>query len=163
LRKKRVITYIIFIILTLSFIFGNSLLPGSKSSAESNVFSNIFIKIFYPDFSSLDGTKQEVITNFSTLIVRKSAHITEYLTLGIFVFLLLKEFISSNLIYILMPCFIYMVAIVDESIQIFTPNRGPSIKDTFIDLSGALLFSIITFLIKNRRRKVPYENNRKTK
>lgn len=158
MKKKKIVIYSIFIFLILIFIFGNSMISGDTSSEESGFFSNIFINIFFHNYDKLSITRQLEISSFSNHIVRKAAHVTEYLTLGIFVLLLLKETLKKKYIYILMPVAVYIVALIDEFIQTFTPARGPSIKDTFIDLSGALIFSIIMYLITIYRKRNRHEN-----
>lgn len=159
MRKKYIIIYSSLIVLMLIFIFGNSMVSGSNSGIESGFFAKIFINIFYTKFDSFTLARQIEVTEFSNHFVRKSAHVTEYLLLGVFTLLLLKELINKKTIFIYMPLFIYLIAALDEFSQNFTPDRGPSIKDTFIDLSGALVLDIIIFIyitIKRKKKKNDY-------
>lgn len=124
--------YLIISILLTFFAFFMSVQTGETSSEISSSFSisiyNIFISIFENSSVSFDS--------FHTL-VRKLAHITEYFLLGVFWLITFVKFqlpLNHALIIGL------LIACIDEGIQFFTPERGPSIIDLFLfDYSSYLL------------------------
>ena len=119
----------ILTILWILFIWGQSLLPGEVSGSESGAVFN-FLKMFIP-----------FLTHH---MVRKAAHFTEYFILGSFINK--KLYIQSALICL-------FVAVVDESIQLFTADRGSNIVDVWIDFAGAVSAIFIFLLIKKIRKK----------
>lgn len=112
-------------VLLLCFIWGNSLLPGSVSGAISDWVKEILAMI-------LPGQVPGVTTGGGLL--RKIAHFTEFAALGAalswrFGMLEKRKFwplISG-----------FGAACVDETIQMFVPDRGPSLFDVGIDTCGA--------------------------
>lgn len=113
------------LILNLAFIWGNSLLPGEVSGAFSDWVKALLARIlpFGPDDSSGGG------------LLRKLAHFSEFALLGglfswLFAMLQRKRhwpFICG-----------FLAACVDETIQRFVPDRGPSLFDVGIDTFGVL-------------------------
>ena len=97
---------------------------------------------------------QEIITNKKddgkkyNKIIRKIAHFTLYLILGISVYLFLIEFINDKklIIFTIAICFVY--AISDEVHQFFVPGRSFQILDIILDTIGSLTSLIIFKLIK---------------
>ena len=84
-------------------------------------------------------------------IVRKTAHFTIYLILGLLVTTLLKEYNLNNrkiIIYSILICMIY--AISDEIHQTFVIGRSGELKDIIIDTCGSTVGIILTIkTIKN--------------
>lgn len=152
MKKSRIFAIVIdsvLIVATLCFIWGNSILTKTQSSAGSG---KLFLK-FQPFFDRVFG--EGVITHN---IFRKIIHFYEFGLLGIEVFVLhalLGKIKPVNLIFILL--YGLAVASIDEIIQIFS-SRGPSVIDVVIDFCGYIfavlvltLFAII--LRKIRKRK----------
>ena len=126
MRKK---INLILIILWLIFIFVMSSFPSGDSSRQSGFIVNII--------SNLLGSSN---TNLLTFIIRKSAHLCEYLILGILLFNYLKDYpYGVNLS--IMIAVIY--AISDEIHQIFIPGRSGEIRDIVIDILGAIIGILI--------------------
>lgn len=102
-------------------------------------------------FSNQDGTTSTALTNgvlekylffidsdIFFIIIRKIAHIIEYLILGILVFSFVNEFkIDRKIIVSLLVCLI--LSSLDEFHQLFIPGRTGKILDVFIDMMGVLL------------------------
>ena len=113
----------------LLFIWGNSLLPGSVSGALSGWIHDL-ISMIFPGGSQTEGHG----------LLRKLAHFTEFCALGalfgwLFAMLAKKQWtfvIPSGICGCLAAC-------VDETIQCFVPDRGPSIMDVAIDFTGVIL------------------------
>lgn len=112
------------ILLTLCFIWGNSLMPASVSGAFSDwvgtVLSHIFGGVVRPD------------TGHGVL--RKLAHGTEYLVLGTELTVLLWWMLQKP--WSLLALSGASAALIDETIQLFIEGRSGAIRDVWIDLGG---------------------------
>jgi len=128
---------IISILITL-FIWMNSLLPADVSSAQCG-----FIVGIADDLLSCVGIHLDVDTLH--IIIRKLAHFFEFFILGISlsIYMIKEEKKIYHVIWIGL-----MIAIIDETIQLFIDGRGSSILDVGIDLIGIIsgLFIIKLFL-----------------
>lgn len=85
-------------------------------------------------------------------IIRKMAHITEYLILGILLFNVLKDYniINTKLVIItIIFCFTY--AISDEVHQLFIQSRSGKFSDVLIDTIGSSIGSFIYYLIMKKK------------
>lgn len=133
LRSK--ILLIIGIIINI-FIWTNSLLPASVSSSQSGFVADIL----YPPFEDI------IEVNKFYQIIRKLAHFTEFMLLGI-VFSLFYLSIGKNKYYFITLIHGLIVAIIDETIQLFIPGRAGLITDVLIDTSGVLFGLFIIILI----------------
>ena len=135
-------------VLWMLFIWGNSTVSGSGSSALSH--------------STLD-TLKEVLTSWgipcawlTNFLVRKTAHVLEYALLG----LLVSQAFGSGaslrgprlgatlLVLVLVPA-------IDETIQLFTPGRSGMFTDVLIDCCGATFGVLVrTLAVSARLRRV---------
>lgn len=96
--------------------------------------------------------------DFLTFVVRKCAHFTEYLVLGVLTSATVqfrKNNISTRIILILFT--IMTVALCDETIQLFTDGRSSEVRDVWIDVAGGaaglLLAALVIWLNKQFRQK----------
>ena len=148
-RRKLILLSVILGALLL-FIWGNSMLPVNQSKAESRVFSdflNPILERFLP---------KDLVEGHD--LVRKLAHFSEFAALGFVLGLILqvtqreKPFYFSYVIL----CGVF-VAVIDETIQLFSYGRGSQVKDVLIDSAGALtglLFArLVAFLCKKLRNR----------
>ena len=138
------------ILLTLGFIFSNSVKSQASSAAQSSSFQAVIEEIIPKD------------TDFGAFVfgnLRKIAHFTEYGLLGIeavaFTVVLTRRRALMYKRLGLSLIFALLTAFIDETIQIFS-KRGPSVSDMWIDIGGfftyaALAYGIfeIAILIKN--------------
>ena len=125
------------IVLTLLFIFIQSMLPPETSEKESNKVGDAVAEIIPPE------TKPG---SFIQINLRKIAHFTEFALLSLFVSLYIIFYmpkIKSALLTLPLALF---CAFIDETIQCFT-GRGPSITDVWIDFSGFLIVSAVIYAI----------------
>lgn len=134
LRSK--ILLIIGVIINI-FIWTNSLLPASVSSSQSGFVADIL----YPPFEDI------VELNKFSQIIRKLAHFTEFMFLGI-VFCLFYLSIGKNKYYFITLIHGLIVAIIDETIQLFIPGRAGLITDVLIDTSGVIFGILLIVLTK---------------
>lgn len=116
--------------LNIAFIWGNSLLPGEISGAFSDWVRELLTPLFQwePGTSTGDG------------LLRKLAHFTEFMTLGLCLRWLFGMLLTkSPQQWLCAAAAALLTAGIDETIQMFVPDRGPALKDVGIDTLGALL------------------------
>ena len=112
------------LVLNVLIIWGSSSLPGSVSGAISGWVRDLIAGIF-------GGGTGDSDTGHGLL--RKVGHFVEFSCLGVgfsWLFSMLKKPVALTLL-----CG-FSVACVDETIQRFIPDRGPSIKDVLLDTAG---------------------------
>ncbi len=113
------------LVCNLIFIWGNSLLPGEVSGAFSDGVKALLEQLLPGDGLGDSGGG----------LLRKAAHFTEFTLLGLCLGwlcgMLGKKKYWPALWGVAAAC-------VDETIQIFVPDRGPGIRDVCIDSSGVL-------------------------
>ena len=130
---KRLRLCTVLLICNLFFIWGNSLLPGEISGAFSDWVKSVLAQLFAvaPNASAGSG------------MLRKIAHFTEFTALGLWLAWLHGMLQKGKL-----QAFLWgvLAAAVDETIQRFVPDRGPSIKDVCIDSAGVLTGIILLWL-----------------
>lgn len=139
MNKKAIIILGIVFLLTVAFIWGNSMLSPELSDKISRLAGDFLAKFV--------GVGDEVST-VGGLSVRKMGHFCEFFALGIVAWLLLEfsglHIAAKSVIAALTGI---AVPLLDETIQIFS-GRGPMIKDVWIDIGGfaAGVFSSIMML-----------------
>lgn len=136
------------LICNLLFIWGNSLLPGEISGMFSDWVKSILAQLFSVAPNAFAGSG----------LLRKIAHFTEFSALG----MCLAWFHGMLQKGMLQP-FLWgtLAASVDETIQCFVPDRGPSIRDVCIDSAGVLTGIILLWLgyyCKKRSAKFSLED-----
>ena len=148
LRKVIKFTLVICCMLII-FMFSSD--SGTASSKKSDsVIINLVEVISNKKVNNKDRDKYIEKYVFP---VRKCAHFTIYLILGILVISLLSEYRILNfktVLYTLLIVFLYACS--DEFHQLFVSGRSSEIGDVLIDSSGALLailiLSILFMIIK---------------
>ena len=140
--KHPVLILAVLILIVTAFIFSNSL----KNSEASHQDSDVILGWVQPLLEKLFG---ECAVDWSYW-VRKTAHITEFCTLGILVFWLIA--VLKRHLYGYGFFYVLAVAVLDEFIQSFT-GRTSQILDVLIDFAGALLgFGIVLFVTKVKQK-----------
>lgn len=146
---------IVLAVLLLAFIWGNSLLPADVSSRQSELVRQILEPVVEPLQRFLSARGFEIS---QSALVRKAAHFGEFAMLGA---MMLALFVRPGWkIRSILPAGIcLMAAAVDESIQMFSEGRGPSLRDVALDFAGAcaglLLAAALVCLIRRLRlRKI---------
>lgn len=111
---------------------------SNDSSSQSGFIVSILNYIFKIDNLEL-----------LSFIIRKLAHITEYLILGILMINCLKDYRIKNLFIVsILLCILYSCT--DEIHQLFVSGRCGSVIDVMIDSFGIILSIFIYKLIKNK-------------
>lgn len=136
--KKKI--NIILVIIWMIVIFMMSSFDANTSSNQSNFIVDIIVNIF--NIRNID------ILSF---IVRKLAHFTEYLILGILVYNLIHSY-NKKVIVGIVICILYAVS--DEIHQLFVPGRSCQLLDIFIDSMGSIMGISLLIFINYIREKI---------
>ena len=144
--------HILITIAIMAFIFIQSALSGDLSGAQSGIIVSMLHK--------LTGVDCDVLS----LIVRKTAHFTEYMILGIslavnaFDWSRIKKVKWSALsLWSIAWAIGTVYAVTDEMHQYFVPGRECAVMDMMIDSTGVAVGAIITMLIGLRMRiRIPH-------
>ena len=109
----------------LCFIWGNSMLPGE----ESGEISGGLLLWLKAHFAFLQAMPE--------VVLRKLGHFSEFMALGFFLCWLFRLNGQVGLHRLTVPLFFGILAAnIDETIQVFRPDRGPSVIDVWIDVAG---------------------------
>ena len=155
LRKNKKVFHTILVILWMFVIFNFSSQTGTKSTKTSDVVTSMVVNVT-TNVTNKDISREEAKKKVedSTFLVRKTAHFTEYLILGILVFQLLSDYTKiskKTIIFGLLICYLY--AVNDEVHQIFIPGRTAKVMDTFIDGAGSLFGIILATIYQKNVEK----------
>lgn len=130
---------------------------SSQPASESNQLSYGFTRVLVETLAKIipfDIETSTVIRTFGELnhYIRKFAHFTIYLVLGILVYkALIKNKLKSRVFLIsFLICATY--AATDELHQLFVPGRGCQLRDVFIDSAGSILGISISELLHRVRK-----------
>ncbi len=123
-------------------IWGNSLVPGTGAGSLS-----LSIMESIRGFLQALGLPYEWVTNF---VVRKCAHFTEYMVLGILATYAF-DLEGQRTFDVLLPTavFLLLVPSIDETIQLFVPGRAGMITDVMIDGCGAPTGVALRYLLRS--------------
>lgn len=145
----RKIIKIILVFLCMLTIFMFSSDNGTKSSEKSDNLIVNTIEIFKN--KKLNKISKKKYIKKYVFIVRKTAHFTIYLILGLLIISLLKEYmIISSKTFFLAIILVFLYACTDEFHQNFVPGRDAKVFDVIIDTLGG---SVGTFIYYFFRRK----------
>ena len=134
------ILLILLIVATVAHAFYQSSLPTKESVEQSNKVGEIIEEIIPPDTKPGEYVQKNL---------RKLAHFTEFFFLGLWTSLYVVIFFKKGDAYFFLVPFGVMIALLDETVQIFS-KRGSSVSDVWIDTLGyttAVFFVISAFLI----------------
>ena len=131
------------------FIFVQSSLPDEASDEQSEVFEAVLRE------TVSTGFKIEPNHELIDFIVRKTAHMTEFGGLAVFVFLSLLEAIRVKRGYfrpkinlcILAGSIAIFYSVTDETHQLFVPGRVGSSFDIFVDSLGVVIAVAVIYLL----------------
>lgn len=143
--KTKKIFYFLPAILWASVMFYFS----SQVAAVSNLNNSaviIFLDKFGINLINIFGNQT------SNFIIRKAAHISEYLILFLLIYFgFYKNKTKNRLIYSSICLILYSIS--DEVHQVFVPGRAGKIADVCIDSIGMFMGIIIVLLIHNRTKE----------
>ena len=151
---------IIFIALWMLLIFDFSDYDGDSSQKLSDKITIKIVHIIKPSYESLPKVEKKKIFEATSFVVRKTAHVVEYIILGALVcgFLATLDWIKNNskktkyvILITTLWCTVY--AITDEVHQGFVKGRSPQEFDVFVDFLGALIAAVLFMAIWNKNFK----------
>jgi VanZ family protein len=145
--KKHYLLGVVLLWMILIYYFSQQTVYESirLSRVVTMVFKNI-LDTFFPDFVF----EVEYIHH----IVRKLAHFTIYLILGVLVSYLLNiGKVKEWKIIILAVICCLLFAISDETLQLFIYGRGAQLTDVLIDIAGESLGIIIVYISRKTLNK----------
>lgn len=149
-RRKILIT-ILIIWMVVIFGFSNQNVVSSLSLSDkvASKVIDVVVKVKGKEITSQE--KAKMVKN-TRLIVRKTAHFTEYFILGILVFKIFEMYgVKRTLVYAVLFCFLYACS--DEFHQLFSDGRSAKILDVLIDTSGSVLsIGCLQFMKKRKLR-----------
>ncbi|MBQ9045314.1 MAG: VanZ family protein [Oscillospiraceae bacterium] len=117
MKRQRV--FLVLTVLWLAVIWGHSMMPASESKAESGGIVALLV---------------QYLPWVTDRLVRKAAHFTEYAVLGA---LLFGAFPQRGRTAVIQSVFAgFLVALLDETIQLFAPGRSGQITDVWLDMAG---------------------------
>lgn len=141
----------VVLVLWIAFIWIHSMIPGPISSDESLFFVRL-VRPLFELFGIHDGDLMHTI-------VRKGAHFSEYLVLGVLTIAAFNPRIAVPLFPAVLTVLLWVaVPSVDEAIQLHVPGRAGALTDVLIDMSGFVVGAIISLAVRNyveqRERKL---------
>lgn len=146
MRRIKKLLFIILTFLWLGIIFSFSLQSGEESSGMSmGVLKNLlelFSEELAESYELMPREQMELIHN----ILRKCAHFSEYLVLGMLTSIALFQINVRPKVPIAIS-FCVLSAAADETLQRFVSGRAGRFTDVLIDSAGALAGIGIVFLI----------------
>lgn len=130
--KQRLLTALI--LLTLAFIWGNSLLPPEVSWAVSDAVKDL-LTVLLPGGGEGTGEGSGTLG----VLVRKLAHFTEFCVLGALLAARWRDLPGERTAPLLLGL---LAAAADETIQFYT-GRTSSVFDVWIDFSGVVVGAVL--------------------
>lgn len=147
----RKVIKIILVLLWMVMIFLLSNEEAVKSSKKSDGLIIKSVELFTG--KSLSDQEKEKVLKYLVFPVRKCAHLSLYLILGILVISLLREYMVINTKLVLLSlliCFLYACS--DEIHQLFVPGRSGEVRDVLIDTLGAGLGVSFYYLVFRKKK-----------
>ena len=147
--NKRIALCVTLLVLLLAFIWGNSLLPGKDSGALSGLVGQILGTLLpFLDFT----------TEIGGFILRKFAHFSEFAALGMVLTWLFGMTQHKKWLAFALPILCgASAACIDETIQIFSPDRHASLVDVSIDsagvVTGVIVLLVFAIICRAYRKK----------
>ena len=144
LSKKKIIN-LVLLFMWMGLIFFMSSNNGEKSTGQSD----LVITILSSTGINLSGSFGE----FASVIVRKAAHVCEYMILSLLLYNVLKDYIRITkkiMIYTIIGVILYAMS--DELHQMFVPGRAGRIQDVFIDTIGGVIGLVAIKIINKMKR-----------
>ena len=137
-------------------IFLFSMQDAERSDRTSGFFSDAIIHVLYPNYNDLPAEEQKVIMDQVQFAVRKTAHFTEYMILGILMRLCMESWFPearANGMISFLGSALYAAS--DELHQRWIDGRSGQWQDVLLDscgvLAGVLLGLVVIHLIRRRK------------
>jgi VanZ family protein len=134
-KRRRFYLFCALALLVAMMAWLMSALPPDASQAQSGWLRGFLQRLFGAEVNEL--------------LLRKLAHFSEYLLLGLFLGLSICQLGWQARYAFLALSLALLAAVADETIQVFS-SRGPSLIDVWIDLAGAATGLFVTWLISRK-------------
>ena len=136
-------------------IFAFSTEDAEHSDRTSGLISRRVLSIIHPEYEQLEESRQKLLYDDMQHIVRKCAHFTEYMVLGLMLRLCLESWFGrkvrkSRSLTIAGFCGGTIYACTDEFHQLLIEGRSGQWSDVLVDGSGVLLGVLIAALLIRR-------------
>ncbi len=130
--------FLLVTVLIVAFIWGNSLQDAPHSSVESRWV----LRWMMTFFSAVPG-----IEHLTMHVVRKMAHFTEYMALGLSLSATWLALTGRQkmLTIVFLGC---IIASIDESIQLFSPGRSSQVNDVLLDTFGVWAGTVTVYVLR---------------
>ena len=138
-KNKKMISWIM-LIAWMGIIFFMSRQPGEVSSSQSELVLKIF--------SFLGIELNQYFGELATLVIRKTAHFSEYLILFLFAYNVSRFYFTTKKARLYSIIFVFLYASTDEFHQYFIPGRNMAFKDVLIDTSGGVIGYLIMKIVE---------------
>lgn len=138
-KNKKMISWIM-LIAWMGIIFFMSHQPGEVSSSQSELVLRIF--------SFLGIELNQYFGELATLVIRKTAHFSEYLILFLFAYNVSRFYFTTKKARLYSIIFVFLYASTDEFHQYFIPGRNMAFKDVLIDTSGGVIGYLIMKIVE---------------
>ncbi|GAA0817612.1 VanZ family protein [Clostridium tertium] len=138
-KNKKMISWIM-LIACMGIIFFMSHQPGEVSSSQSELVLKIF--------SFLGIELNQYFGELATLVIRKTAHFSEYLILFLFAYNVSRFYFTTKKARLYSIIFVFLYASTDEFHQYFIPGRNMAFKDVLIDTSGGVIGYLIMKIVE---------------
>lgn len=138
-KNKKMISWIM-LIAWMGIIFFLSHQPGEVSSSQSELVLKIF--------SFLGIELNQYFGELATLVIRKTAHFSEYLILFLFAYNVSRFYFTTKKARLYSIIFVFLYASTDEFHQYFIPGRNMAFKDVLIDTSGGVIGYLIMKIVE---------------
>ncbi len=157
MNKGRIISWML-VASWMLVIFSFSAEEGKISSSRSRQLTKAVTQY---SAQLPDKVKKNInSTKLIELIIRKGAHVLEYLILTILLlFALSRSRLKKRNSYILAASLAILYACIDELHQSFTPGRDGRVSDVFIDSIGVIL-GLFLFFISGYLKRMVFEKRK---
>ncbi len=152
--NKTVILHIVWIVLVLlwcGYIFSNSLTPAEQSSEKSQGVLETVEEIIH---------KYDEDVELSHHFVRKAAHFIEFFVLGVLLSLSGTVW-SSSLSRLMLHSAAagLIIALIDETLQLFVKGRDSSVVDVWLDFSAVIVAHLLFFVFVIIVKRIKHEKS----
>ena len=136
-------------------IFAFSTEDAEHSDRTSGLISRRVLSIIHPEYEQLEESRQKLLYDDVQHIVRKCAHFTEYMLLGLLLRMCLESWFGrkikhSRSLALAGVCGRTVYACTDEFHQLLIEGRSGQWSDVLVDGSGVLLGVLIASLLIRR-------------
>ena len=153
--RRKILVTILIIWMVVIFGFSNQNVVSSLSLSDkvASKIIDVVVKVKKKEITPQEKTK--MIKN-TRVVIRKTAHFTEYFILGILVFKIFEMYgVQRILVYSIIFCFLYACS--DELHQLFSDGRSANVLDVLIDTGGSVLSIACLQVIKKRKLRMNME------